>query len=111
MAKSNSLGVLRETLTIAYSEDILDPVEYALLYDINKSREVYPHWKFDRFDFDLLDESQCKIDFRFEKNDLDLLLNVFQIPERIICTARYCLFWYGRTLYSVETLSFPLSLQ
>ena len=86
MSSTRSLSFARSALLTAYTYDLIDDVEFALLYDVNKSREVYPHWKFNQFDFDALDESQCRIDFRFNKNDIPLLLDVFQLPQTIICS-------------------------
>ena len=45
-----------------------------------------PYWKFNRFNFTDLDDTQCKIEFRFHKNDLPLLLETIQIPDVITCS-------------------------
>ena len=77
MAGANSLGSAREMLLIAYSEDLIDDIEFVLLYDLNLSRELYPYWKFDRFNLTSWDDSQYRTDLRFRKTDLALLIDVF----------------------------------
>ena len=86
MAGANSLGSAREMLLIAYSEDLIDDIEFVLLYDLNLSRELYPYWKFDRFNLTSWDDSQCRTDLRFCKKDLALLIDVFQLPDTITCS-------------------------
>ena len=61
---SNSLKSVRETLLYAYAEDIVDEIEFILLYDANKSRRIYPYWNFERFDLENFDDAQCFTDFR-----------------------------------------------
>ena len=85
MATGNSLRSARDTLLIAYSEDIIDEYEFTLLYELNHSRDLYPHWNFNNFDLLSWDDAQCRTDLRFRKTDLPLLLNAFQIPGIIKC--------------------------
>ena len=58
---ANSLQSVRETLVFAYFDDIIDEEEFAVLYEENVSREVFPYWKYDRFSFDDMDETVCKV--------------------------------------------------
>ena len=55
---SNSLKSVREILLYAYAEDIVDETEFMLLYDANKSREIYPYWNFERFDLENFDDAR-----------------------------------------------------
>ena len=57
MAAINSLKTARDTMLIAYSEDILDDCEFALLYELNYSRDIYPHWDYNKFNLSLLDDA------------------------------------------------------
>ena len=55
-----SLASVREDLLISCYENIIDDVEFALLFDANASRLIFPHAKFERFDNDAWDESECR---------------------------------------------------
>ncbi|CAB4016993.1 Hypothetical predicted protein, partial [Paramuricea clavata] len=55
--------------------------EFVLLYDHYRSKN--PDFSYEdssRFDFDKLEEAECKADFRVEKRDLHVLANALQIP-------------------------------
>ena len=41
-----------------------------------------------RFDIDAWDESECRTELRFGKQDLDLLRRNLQIPDEIVCSQR-----------------------
>ena len=83
MATNRSLRAVREQLLVAYAEDIIDAEEFILLYDANQSKPIYPYWKYEKFDIGMIDDEQSFIDFRFGKNDLYTLLDIFNIPERV----------------------------
>ena len=53
-----SLRDVRECLVLAYDEDVIDDEECALLYDVNRSKNLdYPYWKYERFHLDALDDT------------------------------------------------------
>ena len=64
MATNRSLRAVREQILFAYAENIIDADEFLLLYDANQSKPIYP----------------------FGKNDLYTLLDVFNVPNRIIAS-------------------------
>ena len=78
------LRVLREQILILYAYDVIDFDEFVLLYDANQSKDIYPYWNYQPFDIGMIDEEQCFIDFRFAKNDLNILLDVLNVLERIV---------------------------
>ena len=45
----SSLATVRDSLVTAYSQNIFDDVEFALLYDANMSKPVFPYSKYERF--------------------------------------------------------------
>ena len=79
------LQAARDALTFAYADHLIDDVEFALLFDYNLSKSIYPYWKYEEFDFQTWDEVECRTELRFDKNDLPLLMRYLQIPERIVC--------------------------
>ena len=84
----SSLATVRDSLGIAYSQNIIDDVEFVLLYDANMSKLVFPYSKFERLDIDNWEDEECWTELRFGKNDLQLLLNNLQIPDEIVCSQR-----------------------
>ena len=56
------------------------------LYDANQSKDIYLYWKYETFDIGMTDEELCFIDFKFAKNDLHVLLDVLNTPDRVITT-------------------------
>ena len=58
------------------------------LYDVNKSREIYAYWNFERFDLENFDDSQYLTDFRIRKNDIFRLKECLQLLENIVCSQR-----------------------
>ena len=85
---AHGLKALRDITLYSYSETIIDDVEFMLLYDYSQSREIYPYWKFDRFNLESFDDIQCMTEFRVSKNDIERLANVLLIPPKIICSQR-----------------------
>lgn len=86
MSSSRGLQAARDALCIAYDQNVIDDLEFALLYDANKSREIFPYWKFQPFDLSSWDDTECKTELRFSKKDLPDLLDVLDIPDKIICS-------------------------
>ena len=75
-----------EALLFAYQDGSIDDTELALLYDFNSSENLeFPYWKYGRFDLDSMTDDECKIEFRFFKNDIYLLGDVFGIPDIMKC--------------------------
>ena len=73
---------VRNSVLLAFQNDIIDDEECVLLYDVNSSKNLdYPYWKYDNFHIDALDDSECWTEFRFYKNDIFILKEVLQIPD------------------------------
>ena len=60
---ANSLLGVREALAFAYNDGVIDDAEFAILYEENLSREVFPYWKFNTFNLDEIDETECEVEF------------------------------------------------
>ena len=88
MAARCGLSACRDILLYAVSESIIDDEEFMLLYDYNLSREIYPYWRYERFNLDSYDDGQCLTEFRFLRRDLETLADALQIPEKIVCPQR-----------------------
>ena len=62
MKKISNLDTVRDALLIARYEKIIENVDFALLFEANLSRPVYPYNKFDHFEIDTWDDSECRTD-------------------------------------------------
>ena len=89
----------RESLLLAHDEGWLDDEEFALLFDINTSKNLdYPYWKYPSFELDVLSDAECKTYFRFYRSDIYRLAEAFQLPEEITC-------YNGSVFHGIEALS------
>ena len=80
---------VREMLLYAHASNMIDDTEFVLLYDVNSSKNPdLPYWNYPKFDLDNLTDQECLTDFRFYKNDVYNLKDVFQIPDEIVCYNR-----------------------
>ena len=104
---SQSLQEFREVLKEAYLLDLVDLEEFALMYQNNLSRIVFPYWKFDRFDLDAWDDSECYTELRFRKNDLPALLACLRIPGKIVCSQRTTCSGLEALCILLKRLAFP----
>ena len=83
-----SLATVRDALLISHCQNILNDMEFALLYDESSSRLTFPYSKFECFDIDAWDECECWTELRFGKQDLNLVHRNLQIPDEIVCSQR-----------------------
>ena len=44
-----------------------------------------PYWQYDAFNLERMDENECLVEFRFKKEDIYSLVNVFQLPDVVRC--------------------------
>ena len=76
----------RNQLLDAFSNNLINDEEFLLLYDLNTSKNVdLPYYSYDYFDLDKLCDDECKVEFRFQKNDIYQLAEAFDIPEFMRC--------------------------
>ena len=74
----------REALLLAHFNKIINDEEFILLYDLNSSKNLdYPYWNYEKFDLDKISDEECWSDFRFHKNEIYTLKDVFRIPDEI----------------------------
>ena len=48
----------------------------------------FPHWEYEPFSLDNFDSSEARAEFRVDKEDIPLLVNVLQVPEYFRCPQR-----------------------
>ena len=84
MATNASFKALRDQLMLSYAENVIDFYKFILLYDANMSKHIYSYQKYSHFDTRTFGDEQCIVDFRFSKTHLYTLLDVLNIPDRVV---------------------------
>ena len=75
----------RIMLLEAFGNNLITDKEFLLLYDVNKSDNLdIPYW-LHNFDLDKMDDDECASEFRFLKNDIYTLYDVFELPAEVTC--------------------------
>ncbi|CAB3982193.1 Hypothetical predicted protein [Paramuricea clavata] len=64
------LQAVPDALIFAYAENLIDEEEFALLYDHNRSKPLFPYWKFYEFNLDTWSDVECETELQFKKKDL-----------------------------------------
>ena len=54
----------------------------------NYSREISPYWKYDKYNLDNWDGTECKTELRFAKSHPNALLNVLGFRDKFVCSQR-----------------------
>ena len=98
------LQAFRDKLTLAYLNDLAEMDDFVYLYDTNQSKSLSLYWKFDEFNLENLDDVECCTEFRFRKTDISILLNILNIPERIVCCQRTIVCCQRTTCSGLECL-------
>ena len=78
------LQAVCDALIFPYAENVINDKEFALLHDYNRSKPLFPYWKFEDFDLGTWDKVECRTGLWFD-NGLPLLLRCLQIPKQVVC--------------------------
>lgn len=85
----SSFKNLRELLLLAYDDNSISDEEFIVLYNSYQSKNPdFPYEAYEKFDLELLDDSECLAEFRVKKDDISILADVLQLPQNIICQQR-----------------------
>ena len=72
----SSLATFRDALLLAHYQKIIDDVEFAVLYDADLSKPVFPYSKFDRFSLDNWEDSES----------INQSINKLYLPSNLQCS-------------------------
>ena len=84
----NSFKTLQEALLLSLEEKLIDDEEFAVLYEEFTPQFKNPpfrHWDYEKFSLENKDPAELQADFRFEKSDISLLVDVLQMPDTFTC--------------------------
>ena len=82
MASNRGLKAVRDLLVLSHFDDLMDDAEFLMLYDANSSKDIYPYWKFNKFDLDAWNDTECQTELRFAKKYFHELLEILQLSEK-----------------------------
>ena len=101
-----SFDEVRVSLVISFAEGSITEEEFLYLNEEYESvNPCYPYWEFEPFCLDSFDSSECKSEFRLEKEDMPFVPDALQDPASL-----HCLRWYGRILHSPKKVGLSLSV-
>ena len=76
----------REVLLYAISENMVSDEEFALLYDINTSKNRnFEYWICNAFNLHEISDNDCVAEFGLQKNDIPRLVTALQLPGGMQC--------------------------
>lgn len=92
----------KDLLLLAHYDKLVDDEELLLLWDINTSgNPEFPYKSYEPFNLEDQDDAECKSNFRYEKLDISILGDAFQIPEILrVIKARNAAELKGYVLFS-----------
>ena len=72
-----------------HENNVLDDNDLFMLLDAPRPRRnlhsVLPFWRYEHFNPEDMNDSECNVEFRFDKNDIYTLVHTFRLPEVIRC--------------------------
>jgi len=78
---------VRNALIFEFAEGVLSDEEFLILYEYYQSdNPAYPYWEYDAFCLNSLDSSECKAEFRVEKEDIPHLAMSIGVPNKFKCS-------------------------
>jgi hypothetical protein len=84
--KNYDMPKLREAIAFAYACNVIDELEYTLLYNANKpGNPNIPYFVYNEFNLNSMMDDECKTEFRFYGNDIYNLIDVLRIPPEFTC--------------------------
>ena len=73
-----------DVLDIAHGSDVIDDMDYHMLVNVNKVNRPnleIPYWQYQPFNLDRMTNYECKVEFRFTKNDTYDLVDIRLMPD------------------------------
>lgn len=84
-----SIREFRELLILPYGDNIVSDKEFLLLYDTFRTKNLeFPHGNYKQFDLDSMNSTECKAEFRVEKQGLPRLVAALRLPPVLRCEQR-----------------------
>ena len=75
------LRSFRDALLLSHDAGVIDDEDLLLLYDINKSKNDYAYWMYEKFDLESMNDAETWSEFHFLKGDIFPLRDALQIND------------------------------
>jgi len=76
----------RDTILLAHATRLINAGEFVLHYDLHQPKNPdLPYTNYECFDLSKMTDDECKTEFRFYKNDIYNLAEVFTLSNQIVC--------------------------
>ena len=77
---------VQDIMAGANEAHLIDDEDLILLQDLHQRKNpVFPYWRYEKFTLDLMDQYECKAEFRMWRNDVYTLLETLNLPEELRC--------------------------
>ena len=77
---------IRDLLYLSHFDNNIEDEEFMILLELVKSKNRdLPYWTYPCFDLEKLSDDECLEEFRFMRNDIYELKEVFNIPDQFVC--------------------------
>lgn len=94
---------VQDALICSYAAGHISDKAFLVLYEEYDSVNLcFPYWEYDSFQLNDLDSSECKAEFRMEKEDIPRLLDVLKV--QFVRGKKGCVCYCGGLLTHVVTV-------
>ena len=77
---------IRDLSYLSHFDDNIEDEKFMILLELVKSKNRdLPYWTYPCFDLEKLSNDECLEEFRFMRNDIYKLREVFDIPDQFVC--------------------------
>ena len=98
-----------DDLILAYNDaGVIDVDEALILQDVQERKNPqFPYWTYNNFDLDVMEEDECKADFRMRKKDVLACHRALRYPELLKCCNRVVVDSIEALCIFLRWLAFP----
>jgi len=88
-----------DNMLLGYNDaNVIDDDELLLLHNVHRQRNSQiPYWRYEIFNLELMEDDECKAEFRVRRDDIYTLTDTLGFPENFKC-------YNGVVVDSVEAL-------
>ena len=74
-------------MLLGYNDaNVINDDELLLLHNVHRRRNPhFPYWRYEKFNLELMEEDECKAEFRMRRDDIYTLADTFRFPENFKC--------------------------
>ena len=77
---------VQDVMVGANEAQLFDDEDLILLQDLHQRKNpVFPYWRYEMFNLELIDQHECMAEFRMRRNDVYTLLKTLNLSEELRC--------------------------